>query len=178
MAFTIEKGFVNDVQYTDRDFASYIEGAFGSVGTFAYTTSGLQLNVEHGGVLMGGYFYKIVGSESFTMPANQTRYIIAKKEKNDEQYPVLMLVSTIEEDSESSYVALLFKLVSNQQTLTVERVGGYPTALYRAINNRLNRAVEAYDEINQRVDGVVKILSGTKYPDKTLGRDGDVYIKY
>jgi len=164
MAFTVERAFLNAVTYTSADFAAYHEKVFGSTGTFAYTTQGLTLIIQSGGLLMGGYFYKVTGEVRQTLSPNQIRYVVAKKAKNNDADPEFFLADSIREDDGTDYVATVFRVVANATSLEVERIGGYPTALYRAINGRL--------------DNVVKVFSGSANPENTLGRNGDVYIKY
>jgi len=164
MALRAEKAFLNAVTYTSADFSSYQEKVFGSVGTCSYETAGLSLEIQGGGLLLGGYFYKLTGSLTMTIPANQTRYIIAKKTKFADTDPEFDLAEAVTEDNEKYYIATIFRVIASTNALKVERIGGYPSALYGALEEQINH--------------VVQVHSGTANPTNSLGRDGDVYIKY
>jgi len=164
MASNVQKAFINDVEYTEKDFASYQEKVFGSTGTFSYNTRGRTILVQGGGLLMGGYFYKITGEVGAEVPANETKYVIARKTKGDESAPRFTLSGAPAEDDEKEYAVTLFKLVASANSLEVDRISGYSTALYKTLH--------------REIVNTVKVHSGTGNPAASLGKDGDVYIKY
>jgi len=166
MTLTMERAFLNEVEYTEEQFAKYFKEVFGTWGTFSYANSGLVLSIISGGMLIDGQFYTLSGNEDITLPANATSYIIASQPIADRTAPITFSVSnTIAEDTTEQLQASVFRCITTADSIRViDRIGGNATALYRSLY--------------QRVDNLSTVYSGTTDPANTLGNDGDVYIKY
>jgi len=58
----------------ENQFAPNHERVFGSIGRVDFNFEGNKLTISGGGVLLGGWFYKLEGEASFTIKG-ATRYL-------------------------------------------------------------------------------------------------------
>lgn len=136
MAHTFKKSLLNDVTYQDVDFARLLKGTFGTTGVFDYLINGLVLTVGNGTILANGFFHEMSGTQVINaMPKNAVRFVNAGVNKsNNTPFVAVALSSTVYSDSESNYLASIFRVTSDDTKITkVENVGGNISSVFRAV---------------------------------------------
>jgi len=157
-----------ELMQEENQFAPNHERVFGSIGRVDFNFEGNKLTISGGGVLLGGWFYKLEGEASFTIKG-ATRYLCVMVDKYEGGAPKFQVEKNWQGDSDEYYIVtvLMIKSTTGGVITKVDNIGGNLPEVYnlldkaiRSNNNKIKNTDATVADTNTKVSSIDTSLSG------------------